>query len=718
MSFFLTLKSLINDKIDKSEELNPEGAFCELCSDYLILTSAIPEFQDSYFYQEGDNNLNYKINGFCLNETEDVLNLFICSFNNSEIEENINKHDVVSVFKQLYRVLNHVIRQNTPDVQVPQAHVLSELNRFYNGTLRNNLIQINFHLLTNNNTVNRKEISSNDVLGKGDLQGNIDFNFRIIDLNELERLHKNNQNLDIEVSEYYDRPIQILRPKIGTLSYGTAIGILPGKFLFEIYKYYGSRLLESNVRSFLSSRVKVNVGIKETLINNPDMFLAYNNGLCITVSGIDLNDDGSVKTFRDFQIVNGGQTTSSIFFSKLEQINKRGKEVDLERVNVMAKITQIGRNIDSFKIQSRISKNSNLQTAVKESDLTSNEDFLINLHTLSKKYKNPTNNTYYYFERTRGQYNLEKDLSNNKNFQNLYPKNQMFDKSDISIIFFCGFSDNIAPYISVQSAEKRYLIINKIMEAENKNLDDDYYYNLVGSYILYQKLDKTHGVGNNGIGRIKKNVLAYGIGLIQHRLEKNGESIDFVEIWKKNATNIDGQKLKAFLKYINDLLLEMFNDGRLDEACKKEESWNKFIKKADEKIINEFITIIPTCKIKKRKKTNNTNIESDRLKFMIDEINLKISTVETYIIVEKCISNEIDSHIGDGMSKYGRNHKTMFYNHFRPILGPRKSFSPLTYELYVMDCKGVKKKLDEMKNKIEDLYRVFNAVITDENLIL
>ena len=103
---------------------------------------------------------------------------------------------------------------------------------------------------------------------------------------------------------------------------------------------------------------------------------------------------------------------------------------------------------------------------------------------------------------------------------------------------------------------------------------------------------------------------------------------------------------------------------------------------------------------------------------MIDEINLKISTVETYIIVEKCISDEIESHTDDGMSKYGRNHKAMFKEHFRPNLGSKKSFSPLTYQLYEMQCNGVKKRLDEMKNKIENLYRVFNAVITDENLIL
>ena len=125
------------------------------------------------------------------------------------------------------------------------------------------------------------------------------------------------------------------------------------------------------------------------MINAPEMFLAYNNGLCVTVSEIILNEDGTVKTFKNFQIVNGGQTTSSIFFATQDAKKSRDNYINLAKVNVMAKITEIKRNIDSIKIQSTIAKNSNLQNAVRQSDLSSNEEYLINLNTCSKKFRNP-----------------------------------------------------------------------------------------------------------------------------------------------------------------------------------------------------------------------------------------------------------------------------------------------------------------------------------------
>jgi len=434
MSFFTTLKSLTEEKLSQDSQLNAESAFCEIASDYLIDSSLISSFDHSPFFKENDSNRNLKIDGFSINENETVLSLFIANYNNSDEARKLNLKDVEQQFKQLYRVLNYVIRTNEYDI--PKAHILSALNTEYNAGIKKNIVKMDFYLFTNNIAVNKKELDPVRVLSKVDIDSVVDCNFRICDIKELERLHKSNQKLDIDIKDYYDKPIKVLKPEIGNSSYGTAIAILPAQFLYNIYSDFGGRLLESNVRSFLSSRIKVNKGIKDSLINRPEMFLAYNNGLCVTVSEIVINDDGSVKTFKNFQIVNGGQTTSSIFFAT-QEAKKNRLNIDLSKVNVMAKITEIRRNIDSIKIQSNIAKNSNLQNAVKQSDLSSNEEYLINLHTCSKKFRNPSSNNYYYFERTRGQYQLEKNLSKNeKYFLNLFPVNQKIDKTDLSILFF------------------------------------------------------------------------------------------------------------------------------------------------------------------------------------------------------------------------------------------------------------------------------------------
>ena len=54
------------------------------------------------------------------------------------------------------------------------------------------------------------------------------------------------------------------------------------------YGQYGTRLLELNVRSFLQTKGAVNRGIRDTLLTEPERFLAYNNGITATASRVEL----------------------------------------------------------------------------------------------------------------------------------------------------------------------------------------------------------------------------------------------------------------------------------------------------------------------------------------------------------------------------------------------------------------------------------------------
>ena len=719
MSFFVTVKSLIEEKFVQNSELNEESAFCEIVASYLEDSALISGFEHSPYFKENETERNLKINGFCINDNETVLSLFVANYNTSKESSKLNLKDVEFQFKQLYRVLNYVIRAD--DHELPKANILSSLSTEYKKGIRDNIVKIDFYLFTNNTTVNRKEVNSTNILSKADVATNIDYNFRIYDINELERLYKSNQKLDIVVEDYYDKPISVLKPEIGGSSYGTAIAILPGKFLYNIYSDYGGRLLESNVRSFLSTRVKVNKGIKDTLINRPGMFLAYNNGLCITVSEIILNENGTVNTFKNFQIVNGGQTTSSIFFAT-QEAKKTNVNLDLDKVHILAKITEIKRNIDSVKIQSTIAKNSNLQNAVKQSDLSSNEEYLINLHTCSKKFRNPTSNNYYYFERTRGQYHVEKNLSKNLNhFLNLFPQNQKIEKSDLSILYFCAIGNSIEPYISVQSAEKRYNILKEHFEVENKKLSKEYYANIIGSFILYQLLTTKYGFGKNAVGRIKKNVISYSISLLQVGLLKSNQSIDFQTIWDNNGVNIAETKIKEFLIYINELLLKNLDDGRLDEACKKKESWDKILRKVEWSKLESFIGLLPACEVKKYKKTSSTEFNVDsKYELMVDEMNKVIHSPKIYITLHNRVQNEIETYKEDGMSLYSRSHLALMRDHFRPNADKNK-IDPISYQMYLHNCKNIKgelinRKFQEIKLHLENLYRVFNEILKDELL--
>ena len=90
-----------------------------------------------------------------------------------------------------------------------------------------------------------------------------------------------------------------------------------GDVLASVYEEFGPRLLELNVRSFLQARGAVNKGIRETINHEPNRFLAYNNGISITATDVrvvPLKAGGTgIAWVKDMQIVNGGQTTASIY---------------------------------------------------------------------------------------------------------------------------------------------------------------------------------------------------------------------------------------------------------------------------------------------------------------------------------------------------------------------------------------------------------------------
>ena len=78
---------------------------------------------------------------------------------------------------------------------------------------------------------------------------------------------------------------------------------------------------------------------RDSILKQPEMFLAYNNGLCATAAQIEIaGEEGPVANIRsitDFQIVNGGQTTASLTSAVLKD------HADLSGVLVQLKLSVI-----------------------------------------------------------------------------------------------------------------------------------------------------------------------------------------------------------------------------------------------------------------------------------------------------------------------------------------------------------------------------------------
>jgi len=272
--------------------------------------------------------------------------------------------------------------------------------------------------------------------------------------------------------------------------------VLPATLLAELYKRYSTRLLEKNVRSFLQFR-GVNGGIKKTIANKNEAykFIAYNNGLTITATaGKVKNKRGHIhiQSLTDFQIVNGGQTTASIYFSKKEGL-------DISKVKVMAKIN-IARNIKDRELEeliSNISEFSNAQSRVSKVDLRSRNPQLVTIKQLSESVATP-NGESWFFERAKGEYQTQVRIKgrNKKVITKKYPPKRRFTK-ELLAKYHSAWGDS--PYLVKMGGEKifRYfledLLGNPDEGIEPLVVDRDFYENLISRIILFREMESIHG---------------------------------------------------------------------------------------------------------------------------------------------------------------------------------------------------------------------------------
>ena len=198
-------------------------------------------------------------------------------------------------------------------------------------------------------------------------------------------------------------------------------------------------LLEQNIRTFLQFRGNINKGIRDTILREPHMFMAYNNGISATAESVKLNNDNNaIVSIKDFQIVNGGQTTASIF-----QTRRKFKNADIDSVCVQLKLTVISDAAKKPEIVSRISRFANTQNKVSEADLSSNHPFHIEIENLSRKtWTTPSpgkNQSRWFYERARGQYNDELSKidkpADQKKWLIRNPKTQQFAKEDLAMFY-------------------------------------------------------------------------------------------------------------------------------------------------------------------------------------------------------------------------------------------------------------------------------------------
>jgi hypothetical protein len=580
------LKSDIASRVySEGEGASFEDKFTEYCIEVL---DSIGKSEGarvlSYVHPNSQGGIDWKINGFCLKdlakdenkkEYYETLDLFITFYKN-EFDYNITKDDYTKSLNQIKRFINSSLKRHIDYIDKSNTelyHLIATI-----GKQGKEFDRINVYFLINgfsNHEKEKIEIADADVfVHTWDVA-------RLFKINESNSVH---EPIEIEFNSFTEdgKGLQCLQvPSIDDM-YDCYLAIVPGEIVANLYKEYSNELLESNVRAFLGQAGKFNKGIRDTIRTKPQMFLPYNNGITATAESIETQVIGNqlvITKLNDFQIVNGGQTTASLYHTQ-----KKFKDADLSKIFVQMKLTVIKDKEQKNIEVPNISRFANSQNKVSELDLSSNNPYFIQIENLSrKKYVvNPENNNQsilWFFERANGQYRetLNKQTpAQQKKFKEQNPSNLKFVKSDIAK-FINGWE--LEPHYVAQGSQKNFIHYTKKITdlvSKNKLPGENFYRKLIANAILFKTIDHLFGrKGVNAIGdtSLKALTVAYTVSYF-HFLTNNR-----LDLWKiyeqQKVDDFLCSTLAKLLAFVYTHIIDEASGSLISEYAKRLSSWEK-----------------------------------------------------------------------------------------------------------------------------------------------
>ena len=590
--------------------------FLSYVTNILIAGEQFDDFIECYYEGVSRRKANMRIDGYAMDDTDGSCCVFVADYHGPHEDDGIRADDINSFFRRIRYFVDEATKYELYQ-ELEESTEAYEFARTLYYEIEN-ITKFRFYLLTDAYNRQRAKTIKDDAVAGKTVELNVWDITRIFDvvssssqkesveiiLPELgyagipcvKAVEYEDIIADIEVLPQYDDNKEDSddseKKPDNIISYSSYLAVVPGKLLSDLYLEYGSRLLEGNVRSFLSVRGKVNRSIQNTIKNYPEMFFAYNNGIAATATEIDTKMTGSglvITRLKDLQIVNGGQTTASLANTLLTA--KKGEIINLDCIYVPMKVSVLEHSM-AEKIIPKISEYSNSQNKVDASDFFSNHPFHIRMENFSRKTPAPAvggnqYQQYWYYERTRGQYNQGKmkfkpKSSQMRQYETRYPESQVIKMVDLAkyMEIYAG-----APHIVSKGKQEIVKVFADDIKKQWAKTDTDfnsyYYKRVVALAIIFKSTDDL--VKKTDWYKLKHsykaNVVAYSMSVLFEWIRNNhsGYGLDFTRIW-------NGQGLYPELEnQMSVLCTEVYEfitrDDRLTENvtqwCKQEACWQR-----------------------------------------------------------------------------------------------------------------------------------------------
>ncbi|CQH44194.1 TPA: AIPR family protein [Yersinia enterocolitica] len=544
--------------------------FMETIANELIDTGFTEGFELCHFRAQR----GMRVDGYWFND-DGVLDLFIADFDSRNELASLSKAEVAVAFRRVSSFYEASICKNLAaklEVTSPEYGLAKQIT-----DRKDTIRQLNLILLS-------ERILSEKIQGIPDTKiVGIPAIHQIWDISRLHRQRSSRSHkepLDLDFEYMFGKGIACLPAHLGTDSYQSYLMVMPGEVLATLYERFGARLLEQNVRTFLQARGNVNQGIRATILNEAGMFFAYNNGITATAQDVEaVMKDSCLEITRivDLQIVNGGQTTASLFHTW------KRDNADLSQIFVQMKLSVIDGQQGEMVIP-KISEYANTQNRVNAADFFSNHPFHVRMEGFSRRIwapaqKGAQRETRWFYERARGQYaDAQSKLTSaeQRRFKAEHPKLQMFTKTDLAK--FENVWGDHPRWVNLGSQKNfaRYAArIGSEWEKSSDTFNEFYFKRAVARGIIFRATERIISAQPWYNGGYRANILAYTLAMLGNITKFRKEEIDFLEVWNT-------QKIDPFFEAAIAVVAGMVKDdimrpphgiSNISEWCKKEACW-------------------------------------------------------------------------------------------------------------------------------------------------
>lgn len=550
------------DEVDESTPMRMDVALFMAAAGDLQETGAITGY-DLCPYEDLAGRDRVRIVGFQLEEDATRLELFTAVHVPEDASGYLPAKEVEKALSWCARFFKHAAVGHLARFE-GNAEALAAAKRI-RRELRS-IEEVRVHLVTNS-MVRDRSAEAVEVEGR-------QVEFSIWDLERLHRARAEEVSRDlieVDFQKIMGRPLACVEMKPQPQDYQTFLAVVPGEVLAKLYDTYGDTLFEFNVRSFLQSKGKVNKGIRRTIEDQPERFLAYNNGITATADEIEAGQwHGETVIFRvrGLQVVNGAQTTASV--------HKAWKDrKDVTQVAVATKLTRVAPDHLGEFIP-LIAQYANTQNPVQLADLSANNGFHIAVERLAdSNWCPPDQETRWFYERARGGYaaaraRLGSTKKARQAFDQAQPKEQVFTKTDLAKYLMAWWG---LPHIVGRGSQKNFAeFMRQIPDRFGREWqpDDAFLKESIAKAIVFraaQKVARDEKLASGGAPVV--------VAMMVARIGQDfGERLDLGYVWEAQAVSDGFRSLMVrWAPLIYGKLREQAGTELLTEYGKKEAAW-------------------------------------------------------------------------------------------------------------------------------------------------